>query len=295
MMVSRFSLAAGLFAALAGADWSPDGFDYNRPPRLAVREGKDRGRMKVARATQQHLTFRNLAGQEVPVLVTLPRGRAPFPVVVLVHGYASAREHITHYLAPELVERGFATLAIDLPMHGDRPGPPASLFAGDDLEKAHRQLVRAVIDLRQAIDLAESRRELDTSDGVFLAGHSMGGWLAALAAAADRRVSALVLMAPVSEAASLDPKARPRGKSAQEPLLARFPDLRPAGAIAHVASRPVLIQAGKLDLYLPREPVESLFAAAREPKELRWYESGHILPPQAVEDAANWLLQQRVR
>jgi len=289
------SIALALFTALAGADWSPNAFDYNRPPRLKVQEVEKSGGIKVARATQQHLVFRNVAGQEVPALLTLPRGRAPFPVVVLVHGYASSGEHITHYLAPELVGRGFATLAIDLPMHGERPGPPKSLFAEGDPKKTHRQLAQAVIDLRQAIDLAESRKELDTSGGVFLVGYSMGSWLATLTSAADRRVSALVLMSPVSEAVPADARGRRQERSPQKPLLERFPDLRPTEAIARFAPRPVLIQAGNLDLYLPKEPVDALFAAAREPKELRWYDSSHILPPLAVEEATNWLLQQRGR
>lgn len=293
MMAPLISLTFALHVALAGPDWSPDVFDYNRPARLDVRDSKDPGRVKVARATHQHLVFRNLDGQDVPALITLPRkGRPPFPVVMLVHAYASTREQVTHYIAPAMLERGFATIAIDLPMHGDRPGPPTSLFSEEDPKKSHDQLVRAVTDLRQAIDLAESRRELDTSRGIYMVGYSMGGWLAALAAGADRRVSALVLMVPVSEAGPRGLPVRPKDGKVERPLLDEFPNLRPTGAVAHFAPRPVLIQAGRLDLHLPKAPVDALYAAAREPKELRWYDSGHVLPDKAIEEAANWLLQR---
>jgi hypothetical protein len=35
-----------------------------------------------------------------------------------------------------------------------------------------------------------------------------------------------------------------------------------------------------------------LFQAAREPKEIRWWDSGHVLPPVAIADAAAWLAAQ---
>ena len=34
---------------------------------------------------------------------------------------------------------------------------------------------------------------------------------------------------------------------------------------------------------------QRLFDAAREPKELRWWDGGHYLPPAAIDDAAEWL------
>ena len=34
---------------------------------------------------------------------------------------------------------------------------------------------------------------------------------------------------------------------------------------------------------------ERLYAAAAEPKTIRWWESGHYLPDAAIDDAAEWL------
>lgn len=34
---------------------------------------------------------------------------------------------------------------------------------------------------------------------------------------------------------------------------------------------------------------ERLFQAGSQPKELRWYDAGHRLPPAAADDAAEWL------
>ena len=32
-----------------------------------------------------------------------------------------------------------------------------------------------------------------------------------------------------------------------------------------------------------------LYEAAAEPKQLKWYESGHLLPAEAYEEAAEWV------
>ena len=46
---------------------------------------------------------------------------------------------------------------------------------------------------------------------------------------------------------------------------------------------------GKRDRTVRPEQAERLFAAAGEPKEMRWWDSGHYLPQAAIEDAARWL------
>jgi len=303
MIASLLPHLGFLFAVLSAAppEWSPEIFDYDRPARLEVKDAPDPDKHSVPGATEHLLTFKDTRGQDVPVLITLPKGRAPYPVMLLVHGYTSSKEQATSLVASRFVERGFAVLALDLPMHGARPGPPEALFDEHDPGKTYELLVQGVVDIRQLIDLAESRKDLDTSKGVYLVGYSMGGWLAALAGGAERRVAAMILMVPISEATPLNPKAPSKGKDspkakappkAQEgppPLLDQYPNLRPTGAIAHFAPHPVLIQAGELDGYLRKSAVDALLAAARQPKELRWYPCGHILSDRALADAAAWL------
>ena len=55
--------------------------------------------------------------------------------------------------------------------------------------------------------------------------------------------------------------------------------------------RPLLLQNGRRDVVATPEKVKFLFEAAEEPKQLRWYDSGHTLPGQAYRDAAEWLRQ----
>ena len=46
---------------------------------------------------------------------------------------------------------------------------------------------------------------------------------------------------------------------------------------------------GKRDPTMTPEMGKRLFAAAVDPKEQRWYDSGHLLPTKAYEDAARWV------
>ena len=38
--------------------------------------------------------------------------------------------------------------------------------------------------------------------------------------------------------------------------------------------------------------VDRLYAAAKDPKEIRWFESGHSLPREAVQAAVDWTVGQ---
>ena len=61
------------------------------------------------------------------------------------------------------------------------------------------------------------------------------------------------------------------------------PELSPAS---------VLVQGGERDRIIPREELEELYAAASEPKELRWYDSGHEMNPKAGRERIAWLSRE---
>ncbi len=53
--------------------------------------------------------------------------------------------------------------------------------------------------------------------------------------------------------------------------------------------RPLLMVNGRHDPVIRPEQAQRLFDAAGEPRELRWWDAGHALPPAAVDEAAAWL------
>lgn len=287
------SLAAGANAA-DDDGWTPEVFDYDRPARLAV-EDKGEPADAVADMRQSELVFRNLRDEEVPVLLTLPvKGRGPFPAVLLVHGLGGDRRHITHALAEPLTSKGFACVALDLPMHGDRPGDAEDLFDAQSPERTYKRIVGAIQDIRQAFDLIKEHPSLDSAKGVPVVGYSLGAWFGTIAGAADRRVSVLVLQSagtgitPTETGPKGDTEGTKQRKSEQD-VLHRYPTLRPEIAIDHVGPRPLLMQNGRKDPFISEEHARNLYRHADSPKELRWYDAGHILPPKSGKDAADWI------
>jgi len=281
--------------AVASDDWSPEGFDYDRPIRLDIRDDPQELTNRVVGTRQQQVIFKDRAGDDVPVLITLPgKGRGPFPVVVLVHGFSSHKQQVTRQLGRALTDRGFACLAPDMPYHGHRPGPPQKLFTTTQPSQARDNIVQAIQDIRQTIDLAEARRELRASKGVGLIGYSMGAWFGTLAGASERRIKAMVLMVGGSAAvdASKEPKTANQNDAEQLDLFRRFVAIRPLEAIGEFAPRPLLMQNGKQDSLVPIDQAKALYDAARKPKEHRWYDASHLLNRKACQEAADWLATQ---
>jgi pimeloyl-ACP methyl ester carboxylesterase len=165
-----------------------------------------------------------------------------------------------------------------MPLHGERPGSPQNLFQRKDWFRAislHRQ---AILDIRQCIDLAQTRKDLDLSRGVTLAGYSMGSWLNSIAGPADDRVRAMVLMVG--------------GATDAGPVMKMLPALAaadPLQALPKFAGRPLLLMNGRHDTTVTPDMAERLLAAAPQPSEHRWYDSGHRLPEEAYHNAAKWV------
>lgn len=277
-------------AATSSESWTPETFDYERPDRLQFDDETERMKTRMTGLNQKRYVFTNLRGERVAVLLTLPRGEPPFPVVLLAHGFEHDKDGVARQLARPLADVGLASLAIDLPFHGERPGPPEKMFPKKHPEESYRNVVNAVMDLRQAIDLAEQLRDLHTSRGVLAAGYSMGAWLVTLAAGADRRINGMVLMVAGSAAITAETReAEGPGLAERLDLVHRYPVLRHNAAIARFGPRPLLMLNGRKDVLVPQERAKALYAAAREPKESRWYDAGHLLPAPAYREAAEWL------
>jgi dienelactone hydrolase len=240
--------------------------------------------MTVGGADIFHLRFTDVDGNIVPALLCKPRGgKGPFPVVIATHGLTSNKAQVCAQVGPELIKRGFAVLAADMPYHGERPGEPRQIIEKSDLQKSFKNWREAVVDDRQLIDLAEQRPDLDTSRGVILAGYSMGSWISSMVGPVDDRVKALVLMVGGANDLPVEALRIPQ-LAAMDPRL----------AIQHFAGRPILMLNGRNDLIVTASMTKLLWDAAPQPKEQRWYDSGHLLRADAYADAAQWI-DQKVR
>jgi dienelactone hydrolase len=257
----------------------------SRPPRMTEDRLDDAAKHAKPRTLDGvdivRLRFRDADGEVVPALLCTPVGKTgPFPVVIAGHGLGSNKAQVIGQVAPALIKRGFAIIAPDLPLHGERPGDPHEIrgLAQTNPFRAFELYRRGVRDVRQCIDIADSRPELDTRDGVTLVGYSMGSWINSVAGAADRRVRDMVLMVG--------------GAHDVPPALLSIPQVaacQPSLAIAHFAGRSLLMLNAKSDYTVTPDMGRRLFSAAQEPKEIRWFPGGHLLPQDAYEQAAAWI------
>jgi fermentation-respiration switch protein FrsA (DUF1100 family) len=217
-------------------------------------------------------------GETVPGLLLLPTARHRVPAALLLHGYSSRKERMAEVIGMSLLRRGIASLAIDLPLHGERNGEVEVLSYRNPFELVQRW--------RLAID--ESRlglrflAEHPAIDGTRLAlvGYSLGSFLGVTVAAQEPLVHAVVLAAGGDLPARLPFAAIVR--TVADPLR----------AVRKLAGRPLLMVNGRFDRTIAPDQAQRLFDAAAEPKELRWYAGGHWPPVNEVDGAVEWLERQ---
>ena len=139
----------------------------------------------LGKDAQRHLTKFNPipkinSYETVPVIMTAPNAAAPetgWPVVILAHGITSCKENMLAVTAA-LTQQGFATVAIDQPLHGERGfnGINASNPESCDVESGnatvYMNLANLLVtrdNLRQSVaDLLALRMALNTAEGISL-------------------------------------------------------------------------------------------------------------------------------
>ena len=212
--------------------------------------------------------------ERVPATLLAPAGARSTPAALLLHGFSSNKERMTQSIGRALQQRGVASLALDLPFHGERGGAddtpsyrnPMALVA------AWRSAVR---EARAAIEWLGAQPEIDGAP-LAVTGYSLGGFLALMMAAEEPTVRVITLAA----AGDL-PDRTPYASLVRRAV-------NPLRAVQQLAGRPLLLVNGRRDTTTRPEQAERLFAHAEEPKELYWYEGGHWPPVSAIEDTAEW-------
>jgi dienelactone hydrolase len=217
------------------------------------------------------------------------------PLVLLQHGAGGDRFSAYLQVARRWVESGAAVATIDFPLHGERRSPKLSdrLLAsissgiahgsnpGSDQRSDQRSdqasdqgpareaepaagadpaalwrgfAQQAVADLRATLDYLLEVPRID-GDRCTYAAFSLGSILGSLFLAVDERPRAAALAL---------------GGGGFGPV-----DLDPASFIGALAPRPLLMVNARQDTVVPAAAAEALFAAAGEPREIEWFETGH--------------------
>jgi uncharacterized protein len=224
----------------------------------------------------RRITLEFRTGEErVPAVLLIPDRTHISPGALLLHGYTSRKERMSEAVGAVLLGHGIASLSVDLPLHGER-GSGLNAASMRSPFEVMRRWRSALAECALALRYMAARGEIDGAR-LALVGYSLGAFLGVRVAAANPQVRAIVL------AAGGDlPNDTPFAA-----LVRTVAD--PLRAVRQLAGRPLLMVHGRRDRTVSPEQAERLFAAAGEPKELRWWDAGHVLPPTAIDDAVAWL------
>lgn len=249
-----------------------------------------RGRLVAAETTAagargryalRRVRLRSSTGLEVTGRLLIPPSATRSPAILLNDG-RELNSRAIDYLPPDFGD--VVVLSIDYPeaipyavgvkdlvMHGGairkaaRLIPPSFSLAGEWLS------------LREDVDAAR----------VGLVATSFAVPFATIAAVMDARFRDVGLIYGAGDfatvmAANID--LRPRWLRRPVAWLATraFREFEPERHVALIAPRPLLMVNGLDDPQMPRDAVESLFNAARDPKTLIWLRTGHLLPTDSV-------------
>ena len=221
--------------------------------------------------------------------------------VLLVHGVGGNKDswwsnsNLAGPIAPRLVDAGYAVLALDATGLGrtaritrsqaHSPTRPSSW-----LYRAREIVDGTMADYREALDLLGRRKDIDLR-GCAVLGYSFGGIVALRLLASESRLACGIVCVP-------PPVMEDQGIESEPALSSR---VRSVGALSEngieaLSKKPLLFLMGSQDTYYSVEEATALVRRIPGPdKTLKFYESGHVLPPGYVEDALTWLRRHVAR
>ena len=221
----------------------------------------------------------------LPGYLALPENvPGPVPLVVLLNGTSTSKEETLTW-GGAFLEQGLAVLALDWPGSGESSLHVAPTPDCDDF-------------MEGVVNVMSSEPAIDATR-LGLVGFSLGGAVAALAAASDRRVGAIVAVTPPFDPRPWFARAQPLLRrhlatiaGGEEHLTRLIGEFALPAVIGRVRC-PVLVFGAGRDLIVPPEEAIRFCVAVGERGTLHWYPDGrHGLYEELSEwtaEAALWL------
>ena len=141
-------------------------------------------------------------------------------------------------------------------------------------------------EVRRAVDFFQSLDAVD-DDEVGYVGWSAGARMGALISGVEHRIKSLNLIAggaaPVSDYVQAAPV------DLQDELRTLLERTDPLHFVAQAEPSELLFQDGRQDEVVPEAALKELAQAGSEPKEVRWYDAGHVPSEKMWAESRGWL------
>lgn len=250
-------------------------YDHELPFELTVEPLAERPGAVVA-----DCGFDNVEGLPVDAYLVSPKDTQPRAGVIFQHSTGGRAA----FLAEAIRVAQAGGVALTLPVTYQPSGDQVAMI---------RQSILAI---RRAADIL-----LRQTDRLGCVGHSAGAMMAATVSGLDDRFSCFVFQVGLSGLSfhyrdSQHPMMQMR-RATTDPaeFAAQLESIAPYDAVNFVGDAtptPLLFQSARFDIGVSVSESEAFFAAANEPKELRWYDTGHEANDPAVQaDRARFLAE----
>ncbi len=218
-----------------------------------------------------------------------PESDGSYAAILYVHWYEpeSISSHRSQFEeeAKELAQSGAVCISIET-LWSDR-----DFFLKRTQEDDAQNSVEEVVNIRRAMDLLLSQPNVDSKRFAFV-GHDFGGMYGVLAGSLDKRPTHYVLMAATPHFPDWYLYLPKLEGEAREAFIRRMAEIDPIVHVPNLAPAEVFFQFATDDFHVPKERAEDFFGAAKDPKEMKWYEAGHGLNEDATRDRKSWLKQK---
>lgn len=265
-------------------------YDTRVPARYDVRSTT-----KVDGVELRELTYKSPHGGTVGAFLVVPAGKGPFPLVIYGHwGNGTKSSFLPEALL--LARAGVACFLADAPFaraldsYREANGP-----------EARAVYIQTVVDTRVALDFLLREPFIDRTR-IGYVGLSFGAQVGAILAGIEPRIRAAVIMGGLpSLARALRTGEHPalvklregvQDKAGFERFLAGLAEVD-SERFVRAAHPPILFQFGRYDAAIPESAARELAGLTSDPKEVRWYVTGHEFNDVgSLNDRLAWLGRQ---
>jgi dienelactone hydrolase len=271
-------------------------FDYDVSAPLDVKEAgaEKRGDVRVP-----DLTYASPMGGRVPAYLALPSGKGKRPAVLFLHPGQGNRSTFVDEAVELARDHGIVSLTVDAPFLRPELQERRKQAGPFNPELDRREAIQTIVDLRRGFDLLASRPEVDPNRMAYV-GHSLGATLGGILAGIEKRPVAYVLMAGFPSMTRSYTHGENQVAATFKKLLsserqeAYVKAMAPLDAIHYIgqgAPAKLLFQFARQDEFITPGDAEVYVQTASEPKEARWYDTGHSFNEEARRERVGWVVR----
>jgi dienelactone hydrolase len=220
------------------------------------------------------IDLRDDNGLEVVGYLKVPSSGGPFPAILALGGIRTGKD-VVNYLEET---PGVIVFALDYPYKGKKSKFGVFEFISK-VPEIRRALLNTVPATVLAVDYLLGRPDVDPERIVFVGG-SVGAMYGPVVGAADERLAGVGLLFGAGDLqkvfrANIGGPAPLSAAGAWIVSLVISP-LEPLKYVGRISPRPLFVLSGTGDDRMPVDASRLLHEAAREPKTIRWIDTGHV-------------------